>query len=80
MNDKVSPRQEVDIKELLYGVLKSWRPIVGLGLGCAVLLGGYRASQSVAGQMDEEYAREQQEQCFHRGRGWGGWDFLFVFK
>ena len=54
MNDKVSPRQEVDIKELLYGVLKSWRPIVGLGLGCAVLLGGYRASQSVAGQMDEE--------------------------
>ena len=62
MNDKVSPRQEVDIKELLYGVLKSWRPIVGLGLGCAVLLGGYRASQSLAGQMDEEYAREQQEQ------------------
>ena len=56
MKNKVSAGQEVDIKELLYGVMKAWRPVLGLGLGCAVLLGGYKASQSLAGQMDAEYA------------------------
>lgn len=62
MKNKVSAGQEVDIKELLYGVMKAWRPVLGLGLGCAVLLGGYKASQSLAGQMDAEYASDQQEQ------------------
>lgn len=62
MNNKVSPGQEVDIKELLYGVAKAWRPVIGTGLVCAVLLGGYKASQTLAGQMDPEYAREQQEE------------------
>ena len=62
MNNKVSPGQEVDIKELLYGVAKTWRPVIGTGLICAALLGGYKASQTLAGQMDPEYAREQQEE------------------
>ncbi len=62
MKNRMSRGQEVDIKALLYGMLKAWRPILGLALGCAVLLGGYRASRSLADQKDGEYVSEQQEQ------------------
>ena len=65
MKNKVSAGQEVDIKELLYGVMKAWRPVLGLGLGCAVLLGGYKASeqqeQYEADLLVYESARESYE-------------------
>ncbi len=50
-----SRSQEVDIKELVYGILKEWRLLLGAGCICAAALGGYKAAGSLALSKSPEY-------------------------
>lgn len=59
MDSRVGRDQEVDIKELLYGILKEWRLLLGVGCVCAAALGGYKAVKDLAVQMDPAYGAER---------------------
>ncbi len=59
MDSRVSRDQEVDIKELLYGILKEWRMLLGVGCVCAAALGGYKAAGDLILKMDSEYSAEK---------------------
>lgn len=59
MDSRVGRDQEVDIKELLYGILKEWRLLLGVGCVCAAALGGYKAAKDLAVQKDPAYGAER---------------------
>ena len=54
--------QEIDLKDLMFAVLHSWRAIIITALACAVLLGGYGLAKSALSR--EEGGAAEAEQAY----------------
>lgn len=54
--------QEIDLKDLIFAVLRKWRLVVLFTFIFAVLLGGYKCTKELFHQNDEEYVAELKEQ------------------
>lgn len=58
--------REIDLKELMFAVLRKWRPILAAAVVLALLLGGFKAvsaqrSLNSAGDEDDSYAAALEE-------------------
>lgn len=51
--------QEVDLKDLLFAVLRRWRPIILVAIILAVLLGGYKGYKNIATMNDPEAVKKR---------------------
>ena len=54
--------QEIDLKDLMFAVLRKWRPIVLLAIVFALLLGGFKILKGLNQLKDEEYVKQNQEE------------------
>ena len=54
--------QEIDLKDLMFAVLRKWRPIVLLAIVFALLLGGFKIFKGLNQLKDEEYVKQNQEE------------------
>jgi capsular polysaccharide biosynthesis protein len=54
--------QEIDLKNLMFAVLRKWRLIVLFAFIFSVLLGGYKCVKELMNQNNEEYVAELKEQ------------------
>lgn len=51
--------QEVDLKDLLFAVLRRWRPIILVAIIFAILLGGYKGYKNIATMNDPEAVKKR---------------------
>lgn len=51
--------QEIDLKDLLFAVLRKWRPIILVAVVLAVLLGGYKGYKGIASMNDPKQVEKQ---------------------
>ncbi len=61
MDYNQSYEQEIDLKELMFAVLRRWRPILAAAVILAVLLGGYKAFSAYRAANDETVLKEARE-------------------
>lgn len=61
MENNTTYEQEIDLKDLVFSVLRRWRPIILVAIIFGVLLGGYKVAGSISQQRDEKYVKETQE-------------------
>lgn len=54
--------QEIELKDLIFAVLRKWRLVVLFAFVFAVLLGGYKCVKELMNQNDEEYINELKEE------------------
>lgn len=54
--------QEIDLKDLMFTVLRRWRPIIVIAVVFAVLLGGLKTLKGISQLSDEEYVKKNQEE------------------
>ncbi len=54
--------QEIDLKELLFYILRKWRPIIFYAIIALILFGGYKFSKAFFTQRDQAYIDSVQEQ------------------
>ncbi|WP_349666722.1 hypothetical protein [Lacrimispora sp.] len=54
--------QEIELKDLIFAVLRKWRLVVLSASIFAVLLGGYKCVKELMNQNDEEYVNELKEE------------------
>ena len=47
--------QEIDLKDLMFAVLRRWRPIILIAIIFAFLLGGFKAVRGLGQMKDAEY-------------------------
>lgn len=60
--DKNIYEQEIDLKDLMFAILRRWRTIVLFALIFSVFLGGYKCIKEFMNQNNEEYVAELKEQ------------------
>ena len=53
--------QEIDLKDLMFAVLRRWRPIIIIAVLFAVLLGGLKTVKGIGQLSDEEYVKKNQD-------------------
>lgn len=53
--------QEIDLKDLMFVVLRKWRPILLVAIVLAVLAGGYKIGKALAQQSDPEFLQEAED-------------------
>lgn len=53
--------QEIDLKDLMFVVLRKWRPILLVAIVLAVLAGGYKIGKALSQQSDPEFLKEAEE-------------------
>lgn len=53
--------QEIDLKDLMFAVLRRWRPIIIIAVVFAVLLGGLKTVKGINQLSDEEYVKKNQD-------------------
>lgn len=53
--------QEIDLKDLMFVVLRKWRPILVVAIILAVLAGGYKIGQKLSQQSDPEFLKDAEE-------------------
>lgn len=51
--------QEIDLKDLLFAVLRKWRPIILVAVVLAVLLGGYKGYKDITSMKDPKQVEKQ---------------------
>lgn len=62
MESQYNYEQEIDLKDLMFAVLRKWRPIILSAIVFAVLLGGMKGAGALKQMKDSEYlAAKQQE-------------------
>ena len=62
MESQYNYEQEIDLKDLMFAVLRKWRPIILIAIVFAVLLGGMKGAGALKQMKDSEYlAAKQQE-------------------
>ncbi|WP_024293406.1 hypothetical protein [Lacrimispora indolis] len=54
--------QEINLKDLLFTVLRKWRPIMLTAFALAILLGGYKGGKELMNQGNEEFVSDLKEQ------------------
>lgn len=54
--------QEIDLKDLMFTVLRKWRPIILIAFVLAILLGGYKCGKELMNQRNEEFVTDLKEQ------------------
>lgn len=54
--------QEIDLKNLMFTVLRKWRPIILIAFALAILLGGYKCGIELMNQGNEEFVSDLREQ------------------
>lgn len=53
--------QEIDLKDLMFAVLRKWRPIILIAIVFALLLGGLKTVKGIQQLGDEEFVKKNQE-------------------
>lgn len=53
--------QEIDLKDLMFAVLRKWRPIIVIAIIFAVLLGGLKTVKGIGQLNDAEYVEKNQK-------------------
>ena len=53
--------QEIDLKDLMFAVLRKWRPIIVIAVVFAVLLGALKTVKGIRQLGDEEYVKKNQD-------------------
>ena len=53
--------QEIDLKDLMFSVLRKWRPIILIAIAFALLLGAYKTLKGIGQLNDAEYIKTNQE-------------------
>lgn len=61
MDSKTTYEQEIDLKDLMFAVLRKWRGILIVAVIFAVILGGFKGVQTYRAQNDEEKLENQQK-------------------
>ena len=62
MESQYNYEQEIDLKDLMFAVLRKWRPIILIAIVFAVLLGGMKGAGALKQMKDSEYlAAKKQE-------------------
>lgn len=54
--------QEIDLKDLMFAVLRRWRPIILIAIIFALLLGGFKAVRGLGQMKDAEYVASKQQE------------------
>lgn len=54
--------QEIDLKDLMFAVLRKWRPIIVIAVMFAVLLGGLKTVKGIKQLSDEDYVKKNQDE------------------
>lgn len=54
--------QEIDLKELMFAVLRKWRPILAAAVALAVVLGGYKSVSAYRAGNDEKAQKAAQKE------------------
>ena len=54
--------QEIDLKDLMFAVLRRWRSIILVGIIFALLLGGFKAFRGLGQMKDAEYVASKQQE------------------
>ena len=60
--DNNTYEQEIDLKDLIFAVLKKWRFVIVLAFGFAALLGGYKCVKELLNHRDAEFVAEAREE------------------
>lgn len=50
--------QEIDLKDLMFSVLRKWRPIIVVAVAFALLLGGFKTAKGIGQLGDADYVKE----------------------
>ncbi len=53
--------QEIDLKDLMFVVLRKWRPILLVAIVLAILAGGYKIGRTLSQQSDPEFLKDAEE-------------------
>lgn len=53
--------QEIDLKDLMFSVLRKWRPIIIIAILFGILLGGFKTLKGIDQLSDEEFVKKNQE-------------------
>lgn len=61
MDQNNNYEQEIDLKDLMFAVLRKWRLILAAAVLFAVLLGGFKAAKGLGQMRDEAYVAENQK-------------------
>lgn len=61
MNQNNNYEQEIDLKDLMFAVLRKWRLILATAVLFAVLLGGFKTAKGLGQMRDETYVSENQK-------------------
>ena len=56
-----SYEQEIDLRDLIFYIVKRWRPIFLIAVICAALIGGYKLSKGILKAQDKQYVADLQE-------------------
>lgn len=62
MENNTTYEQEIDLKDLMFAVLRKWRPIILIAVIFGILMGGYKVMGSLSQQKDVEYVQKVQKQ------------------
>lgn len=62
MEERSTYEHEIDLKDLMFAVLRRWRVIIVVAIVLAVALGGYKVGSGLAKQADTEYVEQQREE------------------
>lgn len=62
MENNTTYEQEIDLKDLMFAVLRKWRPIILIAVIFGILMGGYKMMGSLSQQKNVEYVQKAREQ------------------
>lgn len=62
MESHYNYEQEIDLKDLMFAVLRRWRLIILVAIVFAVLLGGFKAASGLGQMKDAEYVASKQQE------------------
>lgn len=62
MESQYNYEQEIDLKDLMFAVLRKWRPIILIAIIFAVLLGGMKGAGGLKQIKDSEYLASRQQE------------------
>lgn len=60
--DNNTYEQEIDLKDLMFAVLRKWRPMILAAFALAILLGGYKCGNELLHQKDEAFVLDLKDQ------------------
>ena len=66
MESQYNYEQEIDLKDLMFAVLRKWRPIILIAIVFAVLLGGMKGAGALKQMKDSEYLAAKQQEYDNR--------------